>query len=178
MPYPDWTALAPLVLAMSLAYLRLEIFSQRRQIEDHARRELEGLAQDDSQLPEDIRGMPVYKELRFFAGREEPERDSKIQHLIRYQRMWDRKFCAGVACFSGVLVVWIPFVRIEKADEWLGISAFLTITMAVSLVGEIFLVLYSSQVIREASDRITYNADNLTKAIQASIPESTGIDAG
>ena len=96
--------------------------------------------------------------------------------------MWDRKFCAGVACVSGVLVVGIPFVRIEKADEWLGVSVLLTIVMAVSLVGEIFLVLYSSQVITEASKRITYNVANLTGAIQASIPasipESTGTDAG
>ena len=34
MPHPDWSSHAPLVLAMSLAYLRLEIFSQRRQIEE------------------------------------------------------------------------------------------------------------------------------------------------
>ena len=178
MPYPDWTALAPLVLAMSLGYLRLEIFSQRRQIEDRARRALEGLARDESELPEQIRNMVMYTELSVFAGRIEPKRDSKIRSMTKYQRMWDRKFCAGVACFSGALVVGIPFLCIEKAHEWRGVSMFLTIVMALSLVGEIGLVLYASRLIKRAFEHIGHNADELTKAIQAKIPESTGTDAG
>ena len=92
--------------------------------------------------------------------------------------MWDRKFCTGVACVSGALVIVIPFVRIENADEQFGLSALLTNVMALSLAGEIFLVLYSGQVIREAFELIDHHASELTKAIQASIPESTKLDAG
>ena len=174
---------------MSLAYLRLEIFSHRRQIQDRARQALKYLAgkHKQAELPKLLRAMQMYKELCVLAGetkepgvpgKQDPEQNSNIRSLTRYQSMWDRKFCTVVACFSGALVVGIPFVRIENADAWMGVSAFLTIAMAVSLVGEIFLVLYSSQVITTAFARIAYNTEDLENAIQLTIPETKEVDSG
>ena len=94
--------------------------------------------------------------------------------------MWDRKVCACIAYASGALVVAIPFVRINQAGDGFRSSLLLTVVMIVCLAVEVFLVLYSSQVIEEAFNLIGDNAGELTKALQASIPEnaSKGVDGG
>ncbi len=157
---------------MSLAYLRLEIFSQTRQIKDHAQSALENLAQDPFQIPEAICGMKMYKQLRVLAGRQKPDRDSGMWLLTMYQRMWDRAVCTWIAYLSGVFVVAIPFVRVQQTEEWFRTSLFLTMVMVLSLGLEMFFVLYGSRVARKSIKLIEHNATELTKAIQASIPDS------
>ena len=146
MPYPDWTSLAPLVLAMSLAYLRLEVFSARRQIKEHAQKALRGLSEDPAQIPEGVRDMEMYKQLQVFAG----ERKATRASMIWYQRMWDRTTCVCIAGISGAAVVIAPFVRLECPDEWFGISLTITIILLVCLVVEVFFVLYSGLAVKNS----------------------------
>lgn len=66
----------------------------------------------------------------------------------------------------------IPFVRVQQTEEWFRTSLFLTMVMVLSLGLEMFFVLYGSRVARKSIKLIEHNATELTKAIQASIPDS------
>lgn len=172
MPYPDWTTLAPLVLAMSLASLRLEVFSERRQIKNHALKALQDLSKDPAQIPREIRKMKMFKQLQTFAGHQEARSlDSKSPGQTRYQRMWDRVACTWIAYISGTVVLATPFVRVGSPEEriWfldqVWIHWFLTSAMAVALGLEIFFVLYASRVIKKSINLIDDNAEQLSLAI-------------
>jgi len=158
---------AALLLAVNLAYLRLDRFQHLIEIRKHAERVLVDISQAEKRIPRGFLDTKDYKLIAAWAGKDIGNDTNNHQGLMDriYKNAWDRRFSSVMVCVGFILVT----AGAAHATGQIGWAASLfsgskilwTFWPLVLLTGtSVVLVLIGDRYVSSAIDDINEAADN------------------